>query len=348
MDDYGIVTKDDDPTTITSFNHKYSGDMFIESTIYTTISSESCKNCLLKSIDLSKTSITSIGTSAFYYCPNLEKVVFPDSLTTVSINAFYHTLISEINIPSLVVTISRHSFNGCEHLNKITVSENNAHFLSENNFVFNKNRTKLIMAPSNARFNTLPNLNSIQSIGELAFSGSKLDKFIGTQNLSSVDSYPFHSSSYLVICDLSLTKIKTITNLAFHCCYKLKYLYLPQSLNRIVNGFAYYCNQLQTIIIPANVSIIDSNAFDYSSFRTIIYLGETNFSYSSFLDSIKKSLINVKVGMRYPYEYFGSYKVTRDAEAYIFKLRNKKLICSIKVCSNSIRFMFFFIFISRR
>jgi hypothetical protein len=68
--------------------------------------------------------ITSIGTNAFWECPNLKEVSLPASLTTIWNSAFQNCsgLVS-IMIPSNVRRISSNAFQGCTGLTSVYLSD---------------------------------------------------------------------------------------------------------------------------------------------------------------------------------------------------------------------------------
>ncbi len=66
--------------------------------------------------------ITSIGSCAFYWCPNLEEIVLPDTLESIGHNAFYScTSLLSVDIPSSVTSIGNVAFCGCSNLKSIII-----------------------------------------------------------------------------------------------------------------------------------------------------------------------------------------------------------------------------------
>lgn len=88
----------------------------------------------LKTIDLSDTSINSLGQQAFYSCENLEVVYLPETCTEISSYAFYEDYALErVYIPASVTAISANSFNDCPNLTFYCYSNSYAHQYAQEN-----------------------------------------------------------------------------------------------------------------------------------------------------------------------------------------------------------------------
>ena len=81
-----------------------------------------CTN--LESIDLSATSIETIGSNMFGNCTSLVSVVLPDTLETIEYRAFYNcSSLKSIVLPSGVETIGSEAFCGCATLESVVLPE---------------------------------------------------------------------------------------------------------------------------------------------------------------------------------------------------------------------------------
>ena len=69
-------------------------------------------------------SVTSIGSSAFYYCYSLASVTISDSVTSIGRYAFYNCdSLTSVIIPDSVTSIGDWAFSNCDSLTRVTFSD---------------------------------------------------------------------------------------------------------------------------------------------------------------------------------------------------------------------------------
>ena len=74
------------------------------------------------SIDLSLTSITEIGDTAFVSCRCLKEIIFPNTLSSIGVSAFKDCQnLVEIDFPDSLETIGRGAFSYCSRLKEISI-----------------------------------------------------------------------------------------------------------------------------------------------------------------------------------------------------------------------------------
>lgn len=164
---------------------------------------EDCKN--LKEIVINE-GVTDINMYAFDGCESLTSINLPNTLTKIEYGAFMTAnLTGEIVIPDNVEYIGGNAFNNCKNIEKIIigskvktitgdyygsrmdlhafmfcselkafeVKNDNIYFSSQNGILYNKDKTKLILAPYGYTVNNLYIPNTVKEIGERAFFGCK-------------------------------------------------------------------------------------------------------------------------------------------------------------------------------
>jgi len=107
------------------------------------------RNCSAMTSCNIPSSVTSIGNDAFFNCALLESVIIPTSVTSIDYQAFQGcSSFPTLTISSSLTSISYNVFYGCSNVSTIVVDPNNTNYSSENNVLFNKNKTILILYPS--------------------------------------------------------------------------------------------------------------------------------------------------------------------------------------------------------
>ena len=168
-------------------------------------------------------SITSIGTSAFSGCQNLESVALPESLTTLGYSAFKACkLLKTIKIPSGVRAIPSSCFDGCSSLESVTIPE------------------------------------GVTTIGDYAFGYCNLNALTLPESLEKIGGYAFTGNKSLKSVNIP-AKVKTIETEAFNSC-GLTNLVIPEGVQTIgYNTFGR--NSLQNLTLPSTVTSIGGSAF---------------------------------------------------------------------------------------
>ena len=168
-------------------------------------------------------SITSIGTSAFSGCQNLESVALPESLTTLGYSAFKACkLLKTIKIPSGVRAIPSSCFDGCSSLESVTIPE------------------------------------GVTTIGDYAFGYCNLNALTLPESLEKIGGYAFTGNKSLKSVNIP-AKVKTIETEAFNSC-GLTNLVIPEGVQTIgYNTFGR--NSLQNLTLPSTVTLIGGSAF---------------------------------------------------------------------------------------
>lgn len=210
--------------------------------------------------------VTKIGNNCFYSL-NLKEFEIPDSVTYIGDYAFHSCGLTEITIPDSVTDIGDYAFSGCANLKKVTLSKNmetlsNYLFAYCNSLdtIMNTDSIKTIGAYT---FTICDSLNSIpfenvESIGEYSFSSCDNLSYVDFgDNLKSIGRYAFRGSA---LTDIYLPKGVELNE---GCFYSTKLTDIDISNASIVDGYNmfYSCENLQSVILPSNLNMIDNGMF---------------------------------------------------------------------------------------
>ena len=234
-------------------------------------------------------------------CTDTELIipnVSPDGDRVVAImdHAFSNFVFTSVVIPDSVEHLGIGAFSGCESLEKIEVSKDNAHYYSVDNCVIEKQSNFLVAGCKSSKIPdavlgigsyafegcsaltsiTIP--DSVTVIGVYAFSQCYgLESIMvseGNSNYYSVDNCLIEKQSNTLVLGCKTSQIPdTVTGIgdgAFAGCLALADITIPDSVTRIgVNAFQ-DCIKLTSITIPDSVKSIGMGAFAWCSGLTSI------------------------------------------------------------------------------
>lgn len=181
--------------------------------------------------------VTTIGTSAFESCTNLQSVTLPNSITTINTDAFYYcTKLGSVNLPEGLTTIGLRAFYSC-NLDTIIVPST---VTSMGNKAFYNNPIKSVTwLPANCSVGTgedSPFYNANSQVASFTF---------GNQ-VQTVPSYICYKMSQLDTIVLP-SSVSSLGQNAFTYCTSLKSINLPVTQKTLPVSFFEGCTSLESI-----------------------------------------------------------------------------------------------------
>ena len=239
-------------------------------------------NCVaLTSVDISFSSVTSIGYNVFYNCTALPNITIPFNVTSIGGGAFNNctslpnitippnvtsigggafarcSLFTNINIPNSVSNIGASCFESCTGLTSISIP-NSVSNIGAAAFKFCTS-LKSVSIP-----NQVTNLN-YRTFRDCI----KLTSVIIPDSVTSIGEEVFTNCQILPKIDLSLNIVNIGTN-SFNGCLAFTSISIPNSVTNIGDGAFNQCVNLQSIIIPPLITRINSYMFYNCSALTSI------------------------------------------------------------------------------
>lgn len=209
----------------------------------------------LESVDLSNTNVTIMKDGVFFNNKSLTSIQLPNKLEKFWNNAFNGcTALNNIVMPSTVEAIYDYVFQDCTSLSNVTLNEG---CTTLGHHVFKNCPLAAVTFP-----------NTLGSIGEYAFEGTKLETV-----------------------DLSNTQITRLPNGCFYNCQQLNDVKLPKALTDIGES-AFYKSVIASITFPYSLQKIDAWAFQFTQLTNVViptktgHIGDGAFSDNANLKTV--------------------------------------------------------------
>lgn len=275
----------------------------------TTIGYSAFYRCSISTVSLPST-IEVVGNSAFSDCSHLEYIDLPESLEEIGESAFKNCVsLLSIEIPQKIKKLGEDSFRGCSNLEQVLIPDSIEYLPS---YMFSsckklksiKLPQKLIQIGSRA-FETCVALENILFNDDLNLIG--MGAFSGCTNLKSISLpnsvYQIGSEAFKNCRNIEEIilpqQIEEIEFGLFSGCSKLKSITIQQNV-KTISPYAFSdCDSLYDLSIPASVTSIDSNAFNQTFFKTLVFEDSHNSisipNYISSSNSGKNYYYNCKL-----------------------------------------------------
>ena len=220
-------------------------------------------------------------TALFRYPLALKNgYLIPNSVTNISVHAFFGSQLSSVMMGSNIATIAPGALANCTRMTDIGVNNDNKNFESiyilpsqgvGGNWLFDKSGTTLLQVPAGLTNNyNIP--QSVINIGDCAFWGSKIQSIqMSHANISSIGTAAFHSCPNLTRIDIP-NGVTSISPYLCEYCNHLMYIGLPESITSIGEYAFAECPNLDSfIVIPSSVVNLGTGAFKSANNLTSIY-----------------------------------------------------------------------------
>lgn len=256
-------------------------EIYLPNTL-TSIGTHAFNSCAeLTEVDIPKNAVN-LGSGIFRGCEKLTKATFDPQSRLTEIPAYMFSgciSLATVKLPASIVRFNEESFNNCRSITKLDDEEIGFELI---NVTYIGDR-----ALASTGFRYVDISADISYIGGGAFSGC-----------ANLEGVYFDDTSE----NCKLTEIRSY---AFDCCYKLASIGLPDSVTKLgERAFSY--TGLRSIVLPANLEIIDNRAFyvflpeqssladitDFGQLQSLKSIGDSAFenngllTFESFPDSL--------------------------------------------------------------
>lgn len=252
----------------------------------------------LNTISLPDT-IKTISKEAFYDS-GIENIHLPEGLKQVGTMAFARSGLKDIIIPNKIKKLGEYAFHNCEELTEVTLPESVTKIPSG---IFEDCCSlKTVNAPNvntvcDHAFYNCKNLETfdfskLQSLDLMAFAYTGIREAVFSDKFSQLGISAFHHCKNLQTVDMKTCKIQEIPYQCFCFCKGLKDVQLPQDVTAFDNS-CFLRAKLNKLTINAG-TYVGNNAFSKSFISELIFTDDTNHLMKTVVHSL--AFENAKVG----------------------------------------------------
>jgi len=204
-------------------------------------------------------SVTTIGTQAFYDCTLISEVTIPSSVTIINSGAFNNcTNLTTATLPSGLLTLGASAFFNCTKLTQAIIPPSVT--ITNSQVFYNCTSLTQVSIPA-----------SVTTIGTNAFYNCPAPFTVDASNnyFSAANGVLFNKSkTTLIQCPTSKSgtysipaTVTTINNDAFNNCVSITKIDIASGMLSIGNNAFYNCKAMTQVSLPASITSIGTNAF---------------------------------------------------------------------------------------
>ena len=213
--------------------------------------------------------IEELGDGAFRECVNLKKINLESAtgLKEIPDNCFVEcSALADVTIPASVEKIGICAF-GNTSVVEYKVSADNKLFVADQGVVYAADKSVLWLYPPKKVGDSFEVPKGVRGIGGGAFYGSSVKKIALPESIVAIDSFAFCEAA---LAEINLPEsILQIGEQAF-AGTQLKSLELPEKIVAVYDGLAAWSKQLTSVVIPADVRLLQNHAFQNCSALTSV------------------------------------------------------------------------------
>ena len=216
-----------------------------------------------------------IGGSAFKGCTQLTGVTLNEGLTRIGSNAFGGcSSLQTVTLPASLTSLGNGAFDNCAGLTSLNVAAGNSKFSSENDVLYDIDKTELLLYPMSKADTDFTVPDSVTHIASYAFKGARYLQNITVGNLTGIESSAFANCEGLT--SFTAASLSKVEFQAFYGCSNLETFTLTDadSLTTIEGSAFSGCGSL-TAAPLAGATSIGNGAFQNCTALTELAFCET-------------------------------------------------------------------------
>lgn len=205
--------------------------------------------------------LETLPTGTFYGCTALETITLPGHLTTIGQESFYQcTALKEIAFPEQLQTIETYAFQGCSTLETMEIP---ASCTTIGDFAFEGCAAlqEILVADDNSNYQDQDGVlfNADGTVLIKYPDSYKQVDYIVPDGCTRLEDWSFTGAASLKSIDM-----KNITELGedvFFYCQSLQSIVIPESIKELPNNTFAYCTELTSVTLPSKLTSIGDFCF---------------------------------------------------------------------------------------